>query len=261
MIKKSYDIKSFTKQRRRPLKALRHFQELLRNKEDTTQVFYIIEALNGDSFQKQFIKFATSNKGRKRLDQNRNLPELLDNHDWLRTLPEGSLGRAYLNFMTTEGLTAQGLVDEYTASGVNRDYGDPEMNIYGDRLRDTHDMLHVLTGFGRDALGEASVLGFTYALNGGPGVVFIAYGAAWEVRKTAPKGAPVLRSINEARRIGKAAQDIVYEDLTELLPRPLSEVRKYLNIELPTYYHEVHAHMRENGIDPYSVIGTDSAAA
>lgn len=257
----TYTADSFTKQRRRPLKALRHFRELIRNKEDTTQVFYVIEALNGDSFQKQFVKFANSEKGRKRLEENRHLPPLLDNHDWLRTLPEGSLGRAYLDFMTTEGLTAQGLVDEYTTSGVNRDYGHAEMNIYGDRLRDTHDMLHVLTGFGRDALGEASVLGFSHAQHGGPGVIFIAYGAAWEVRKTAPKGAPVLKSIHEARRIGKAAKDIVYEDLMELLPLPIEEVRAKLGIQMPTEYHKVHRKMRDQGMDPYAVIGANAVAA
>ena len=255
-----YTLKSFEKSRRRPLKALHHFRKLIENKEDTSQVFYIVEALNGNSFQKAFVKFANSEEGRKRLDEARYLPPLLDNHDWLRTLPDGSLGRAYLDFMTREGLTAKGLVDEYTASGINRDYGHPEMNIYGDRLRDTHDMLHVLTGFGRDALGEASVLGFSHAQHGGPGILFIAYGAAREVRKTAPKGAPVYKSINEARRIGKAAKDIAYEDLLELLPQQINDVRAQLGIELPTYYHAVHAQMRDNGIDPYGVIGSTAAA-
>lgn len=256
-----YTVKSFEKRRRRPIKAFKHFRKLIANKEDTTQVFYVIEALNGNSFQKRFVKFANSEKGQKRLKENRYLPKLLDNHEWLRTLPEGSLGRAYLDFMSTEGLTAQGLVDEYDRSGINRDFGYPEMNIYGDRSRDTHDMLHVLTGFGRDALGEASVLGYSYSQHGGLGVLFIAYGAAWEVRKTAPKGAPVLQSVHEARRIGKKAKDIVYEDLMALLPLPLEEVRAKLGIKLPTHYHAVHAKMRESGIDPYEVIGAEPTAA
>jgi len=231
MTKALYSIKSFEKRRRRPLKAFKHFRKLIANKEDTTQVFYVIEALNGNSFQKRFVKFANSEKGQKRLKENRYL-------------------------------TAQGLVDEYDRSNINRDFGHPEMNIYGDRSRDTHDMLHVLTGFGRDALGEASVLGFSHAQHGGLGILFIAYGAALEVRKTAPKGAPVLKSIHEARKIGKAAQDIVYEDIMELLPLPLDIVREKLGITLlPTHYHAVHAKMRENGIDPYGVIGADPVAA
>jgi len=139
----SYD--KIKRRRRRPLKALRHFRELIRNKEDTTQVFYIIEALNGNSFQKRFRKFAKSEKGQKRIAEDRFLPDILDNHEWLQSLPNGSLGRAYLDFMKSEGLTAHGLVEEY--------------------------------------------IGYTHAQHGGLGVIFIAYGAAWEIRKSAPKGA------------------------------------------------------------------------
>jgi len=250
-----YDLKTFEKRPRRPLKALHHFRELIKNKEDTTQVFYIIEALNGDAFQKGFVKFANSENGQKRLKDKRYLPDFLDNHDWLRTLPEGSFGRAYLDFMTHEGLTAQGLVEEYQTSGIRREFDHPEMNIYGDRLRDTHDMLHVLTGYGRDALGEASVLGYSHSQHGGLGVLFIAYGAAREIKKNAPKGSPVYKSINEGRRLGQAAKDLVYEDIMELLPRPLDEARKYLGIALPTHYHDVHAQMHARGIDPYGVVG------
>jgi len=200
-----------------------------------------------------------SEKGQKRIAENRYLPPLLDNHDWLQSLPDGSLGRAYLDFMTSEGLTAQGLVDEYSASGISRDYGHPLMNFFGDRSRDTHDMLHVLTGLGRDALGEASVLGYTHAQRSGFGVIFIAYGAALEIRKTAPKGAPILKSVREARKIGKAAKDIIYEDLMALLPLQLDDVRKTLNITLPTAYHEAHRIMLDDGIDPYDMIGTQAA--
>ncbi len=258
MTETSIDDIVLTRRRRRPFKALRHFRELIQNKEDTTQVFYIIEALNGNSFQSEFKKFAKSEQGQKRIQENRYLPPLLDDHDWLRTLPDGSLGRAYLDFMTSEGLTAQGLVDEYSASGIQRDFGHPLMNFYGNRARDTHDMLHVLTGFGRDALGEASVLGFTHGQRSGLGVIFIAYGAAWEVRKTAPKGAPVMESVREARRIGKAAKDIMYEDLIALLPLSLDAVRKTLNIKLPKAYRTAHRIMRKGGIDPYSMISAQT---
>ena len=163
--------------------------------------------------------------------------------------------------MTREGLTAQGLVDEYETSGIRREYDNPEMNLFGNRLRDTHDMLHVLTGYGRDALGEASVLGYSNSQNGGLGVLFIAYGAAREIRKNAPKGTPTFGSVREARRIGKAAKNIVYEDMMSLLPLPLDEVRKQLNITLPTVYHEAHRIMRDSGMDPYGLIGADGAAA
>jgi len=256
MSDKVYTYKKSMRRRRRPLKALHHFRKLLKNKEDTTQVFYVIEALNGDSFQKHFLKFANSEMGRHRLEEAKYLPPLLDDHDWLRTLPEQSLGHAYLEFMTREGLTAQGLVDEYVTSGIERDFRDPDMNIYGDRRRDTHDMLHVLTGFGRDALGEACVLAFSYAQHGGPGVAFIAYGAAFELKRSAPKGAPVIKSVRQAQKMGQTALDLIYYDVMELLPRPLSEVREMLNITCPTQYHAAHKIMHDVGVDPYTLFAT-----
>ena len=260
MTQPAYTFDKSLRRRRRPLKAYRHFRKLIANKEDTTQVFKVIEALNGDAFQNAFLEFANSPQGAQRLAERRHLPPLLDNHDALRAMPDGSLGRAYLDFMTREGLSAQGLVDEFEASGISRDYGNEDMMWYGHRRRDTHDMLHILTGLGRDALGEASVLGFTYGLYGGAGVAFIGYGAALEVRKSAPKGAPCLASVSEAKAIGKAAKDIVYEDIMALLPLPLEEVRARLNITLPTKYHRVHEMMRGVGMDPYADVIQPAAA-
>jgi len=70
---------------------------------------------------------------------------------------------------------------------------------------------------------------------------------------------PIFGAIGEAKRIGKAAKDIVYEDVLDLLPRPLDEVREMLNIEMPKKYHETHDMMRNVGIDPYELIGAKAA--
>jgi len=57
----------------------------------------------------------------------------------------------------------------------------------------------------------------------------------------------------------KAPKDLLYEDLMELLPLPLDEVRQRLNITLPTAYHEAHRIMRDGGMDPYDMIGAQAA--
>src|SRR3546814_16483062 len=46
---------------------------------------------------------------------------------------------------------------------------------YGYRLRDTHDLMHVLTGYGRDALGEQCVLLFTHGQNPSHGHLLLGY--------------------------------------------------------------------------------------
>ncbi len=47
----------------RPLKAWRHFRNLIADKEDTEQVFHIIAALRGRKFRKIAKKFWFSEKG------------------------------------------------------------------------------------------------------------------------------------------------------------------------------------------------------
>lgn len=261
MTTQTYTFDSNLRTRIKPVKAYRHFRNLMADKEDTTQVFEVINALNGNSYQKQFLKFANDPRGAKVLEANVYLPPLLDDHDALRELPEGTFGRAYLHFMETQNLTSQGLVDEYERfEGDFYDRFPTPMRSYSHRLRDTHDLLHVLTGYSRDALGELSVLAYSYAQHGGPGVAFISFMGAFEIAKGAPKGSPVRRAIYEGYRLGKAAEDIVYYDVMELLKQPLADVQAQLNVGTPHQYFAVHAAMRNQGIDPFEVIAAAQAA-
>ena len=238
----------------RPLKALKHFKNLIANKEDTSQVFHIIEALNGRALLNDLKRFLKTKEGAKRLSERRYLPPYLDNHKALKALPAGSLGRAYVDFMEREGLTAQGLVDEYADFTQDVPDYDDIIQWYANRLRDTHDLQHVLTTYGRDALGEACVLGFSYSQNKGPGVIFIAYMAAREVKKGMPRGAATFRAVREGQRIGKKAKKLVAQDILKLLNEPIDEVRTKLGIERPVIYHEIHNMCREKGIDPYAAL-------
>ncbi|MGB6231544.1 MAG: Coq4 family protein [Litorimonas sp.] len=244
------------RQKRRWVKAMHHFRKLIANKEDTSQVFHITNALNGTDLYKAFNRFLAHPEGRKRFEQRRYLPPLLDDRTRLRAMPAGSLAQAYCDFMDREGLTAQGLVDEFDSFLTDvEDNRTDAFKWYNARSRDTHDMQHVLTGYGRDALGETSVLAYSYQQTSGLGIQFIAYMGALEVKRWAPKGAPVLGAIREAARRGKAAENIMLYDLEDLLPRPLEDVRDMLNVSPMTVYPEVHRRMRDAGLDPYEAVG------
>jgi len=241
----------------RPFKALGHMRKLIADKEATEEVFYILRALNGNVYERRFQEFVASEDGQARMRQARVLPPLLDDHERWMALPDGSFGRAYVAFMQCEGLTAAGLVAESqkpTGSRAWREKSDPLRLWWGDRSRDTHDMYHVLTGLGRDALGEACVLSFTYPQHGGRGLKFIAWLAVLEARKALPKGAPAFRALRECERMGREAIDVDAQDLLALFPLPLSEVRERLRIGTPEAYHRCHALCRDAGIDPYMLI-------
>lgn len=245
----------------RPLKAWRHFRKLIADKEDTEQVFHILEALRDRRFARSAERFFATPTGRKVMTERQYLPAMLDDHDTLRQLPEGSVGRTYVDFMEREGLTAQGLVDEFDKFRHGQPRHDDMLELYGNRLRDTHDLFHILTGYGRDALGEQCVLAFSYSQTPSWGTLFIAWAGAREIRKGFGRRYPIYGAVREGQRIGRAAQQIAYQDIEALLAEPLGAARQRLGIAEPRVYKQVHAMMRADGIDPYDLLGTKAAEA
>lgn len=236
----------------RPLKALHHFRELIKDKENTEHVFHIFQSLPRPGFLKDAENYMASDKGRTIRAAEPHLPDLLDNHDLLRTMPEGSVAHAYCDFMEKEGLSAAGLEAEFDKF-MPRRFGD-QVEWYANRQRDTHDLLHVLTGYGRDALGEQCVLAFTYGQNPAFANLFIAYAGGWNMKKTVKSDAPVFKAIRQAQKMGKACPRVSECDITAFLAMPLDEARRSMNIEAPTHYREAHARFKAAGIDPYDLL-------
>lgn len=243
----------------RPFKALRHFRNLIKDKEDTEQVFHIFECLPRKGFLPEAQAFLSSPTGQRLMAEEPYLPDLLDDHRTLEKLPAGSVGRAYVDFMKSEGLSAAGLVAEEEKMGRRK--FDDQLQWYGNRLRDTHDLLHVLTGYGRDALGEQCVLGFTYGQNRNLGNYFIAYLGGLELRRRVKSDAPVMAAIRQGQRHGTIAQDIVKQDIRTLLAEPIDAARARLNIPAPTVYQQAHQNYRSCGIDPYDFLASQAVAA
>lgn len=243
----------------RPAKALHHFRELLKDKENTEEVFRIFESLPWKDLRKAGERFLTSEKGMDLRVREPFLPAILDDHAALRRMPAGSLAHAYCDFMESEGLTAQGLVDEFDRFAADKPKFNDQFQWYMNRMRDVHDMLHVLTGYGRDALGEACVLAFTYSQQPSPAHLFIGYMAGLNIGKQVKSSAPVLRAIREAQGLGKACPRLVEQSITELLPLPLADVRRKLNITPAMHYRAAHAVWGSMGVDPYDLLGKKAA--
>ena len=162
--------------------------------------------------------------------------------------------------MEAEGLTAAGLVAE--AERLGRPKFPDLLQWFMERSRDTHDLFHVLTGYGRDALGEQCVLLFTHGQSPSQGHLLIGYAGAANIKKMVPdSAAPVIGAVREAHRTGKGAPSLMAQAIRELLPRPLDDVRRALRIPQPQLYHECHRIWRAEGINPYDLLGNPAAAA
>lgn len=234
----------------RPFKTIKHFRKLIADKEDTEQVFHITNNLRGGRYIKDAMTFLQSDMGKALQAREAFLPDILDDHDALWKLPAGSLGRAYVAFMEREGLTANGLVDESKKFASKVPYYNDKIQWFNNYLRDTHDMCHILTGYGRDPLGEQCVLAFSYSQNFSLGFYFIAYAGGYEVKRRAPANTPVFSAIREAQRNGAKAKIIGHQDITALLPLPLDEVRNMLGIAPAAQYRAAHSIYDYAGVNP-----------
>lgn len=247
--------------RTRPLKAWRHFRELLKNKENTEEVFYIFESLPWKGARAAAERFLSTPAGQAMRASEPYLPDLLDDHAALRKLPKGSVAHAYCDFMEREGLSAAGLVAESDRFRKGRYEFNDQFTWYLDRQRDTHDLQHVLTGYGRDALGEQCVLAFTYGQQPSPGHLFIGYLGGIEISRKQRLKVPVLGAVREAQKLGAGCPRITEQPIRDLLALPLEEARRRLNITPTTLYTKAHTMWRANGIDPYNLLEPTKKAA
>ena len=113
-----------------------------------------------------------------------------------------SLVQRYLQFINEQGLSADGLVEasEEQADALE---ADSDLALFATRQRDMHDLWHVLTEYGRDELGEACLLSFTYAQNKNRGVGFIAFVGCFKLYRR--HGLSAARSIFSAYLDGRRA--------------------------------------------------------
>jgi ubiquinone biosynthesis protein COQ4 len=100
-----------------------------------------------------------------------------------------------------------------------------------DRMRDQHDLWHVVLGYGADVLGEAALLAFTFAQTGNAAIgVLVLVGLA-RIRAT---DARLL--IARAFVRGLRAAWFPAQEWETLLALPLDEVRARLRIDPPAPY-------------------------
>jgi len=211
-----------------PFEAVRAVRRLLANPEDTSQVFAIFRALRGKSGLNAFRRFAASPTGAQVIGEKRRLLDTLSDRARLAALPAESFGRRYFEFMETEQLTAEGLVE--ASQSWESDPVPADVELFRERMRDAHDLTHVLTGYGRDPLGEVCLLAFMYAHTRNRGAALIVLMSLMRMPRAGR------RAVFEAWRNGKEARWLQDQDYEALLPRPLDAVRRELNIAEPDLY-------------------------
>lgn len=239
-------------------RAFAAIRELLRDPDETSHVFTIIESLSGRSPEYVLGLFNATADGRRLLATRESIVPILADSEALRAMPAGSMGHAYLAFVEAEGINARGLVAASDEGKTNVRVAGSDGAYVHERMRDTHDLWHALTGYQGDVLGEIALLAFTLTQTRNPGVAVIALAGFVQIRKVSG-----LRFVTQAFQRGLRAQSLPAVDWKAMLPLPLSEVRSRLNISAPPVYTPVRSDaLRERGvIGPRKKMRSASATA
>ena len=240
-------------------KALRHFRVIVKDKERTDEIFGYFDALPWRSVGETAAAFLATDQGRQIFQSEPFLPDILDDHETLRQMPKGSFADAYCNFMEAENLTAYGIVEESEVTRKGTVRIDDGVEWYNDRLRDVHDIIHVLTGYGRDTLGEQCLFVWQSHQRPCPGRLSISWIAMLLMKAKLKTKAPFFAAYLQARRDGQVTQRLAEQPIRDLLPLPLEEVRRRLNIPEPAKYLQVLEIWRSEGTGPHALLGAQAA--
>ncbi len=208
--------------------ARRAMDALSANPDDTAQAIVAIGAMAGNSAERCFRRFAGSPGGARILSEKRELYDVLSDIDGLGAMPEGSLGRAIWSFHTIEQISAEGLKGASEAAAGEDNYfgGDDDRPRFARRLRELHDVFHVLTGYGRDVRGEIACLAFTYSQTRNTGIGYVVL----RVLRRAGWRSEMGRVIRQAYWRGRRAKWLIDADWETLLSQPLEQLREDLGV-------------------------------
>ncbi|MCH8489162.1 MAG: ubiquinone biosynthesis protein COQ4 [Oceanicaulis sp.] len=237
----STDAYAFPFQPVRPLGALAAFRDLVNDPEDTRHVFRFFSAAQGRTGEASFRRFCASAYGQGVIANRQGLADTLTDRAMLEACGPGSFAAAYLHYLDSEGLDPLGVYEAAVAVNpahyemLERDY--PQFSAYTWSMSLTHDLYHVLTGYGRNPLGEALLLVFTGVQPGSRGSRLLGAMAGLRIRSEIPRW-PVGRMMRNAAAMARAAEPMPVRDLSELFALPLDEARAALSITPDPLYRD-----------------------
>ncbi len=221
-----------------PRRALRAARTLAQNPDDLPQVFTIIESLSGHTLERIAARFGHSEEGRRLLAEKPDIVQLLADRKALAKLPQGSLGRAYLDFVERENISAAGIREAGAMGTAHPEALPAPLDWIHARMRDTHDLWHAAVGYSGDVLGETALLAFTLAQTRNPAIALIV-GIGLFKTLGSPHAAEARRTILDGFRRGRKAAWLASQPWESLLALPVTEVRRRLSLEAPPVYTEI----------------------
>ncbi len=216
-------------------RGYRALKTLLDDSQRTEMAFEIFDALDPNMRERGLRRILRYAQGRRLFYEQPSLLEALRDKERLKALPAGSFGHAYLQHMEKHGLDVDKLIVLRRDTEEFQSSHEPGLEWFGERQSLSHDLWHVLTGYGADDLGEATLLAFALAQHGGLANWLLTIGAG--IRTVQTRGLSYAAELWRAWRRGRRAVPLDAVPYEQLLGEPLSSVRAALKIGEPERLH------------------------
>lgn len=201
-------------------------------------VFRLLRPFHGPRLDTIYARVMADETGRRILQEGRSLQPTLLDFPRLRGLPDGTLGREYLRFMEDNAIDITSFCEASLRHMAREDYANDEAWNLVNRARDIHELVHVVSGYGTDELGEMCELAFFMREDPRPRASRLAIRvnlAGFRRRGYRHGGALVA----EAFRRGSRASLLIGADWEGMMEWPLERVRHHLGISEPTPYEPI----------------------
>jgi len=198
----------------------RALRGILRHPDDTRQVFTLFLVMNAKHIPGFLARFIAEPGAVALLHEQPALDSRSVDFAALARLPADTLGGAYARHLSTRGLSP----DIFKAPpGVP-----PTIAYLAQRLRQSHDVWHVITGYDTSVDDELALLAFSYQQSKMPGPALLATVGAVRFSLQYPG---VIAKVRDGFRRGKAARSLIAVRWEDLWTTPLAEVRERFAIE------------------------------
>lgn len=195
-----------------------------------TDIYEAFLGMEAPILARAYYQVRSHPNGSKLFRDKPDLLAVLNDREYLASLPFGSLGHAYLSFLNTNKLDA-GVFGEAETIRPIAEKNNWDDDFYYMVVRGTalHDMFHTIGGYGPDIAGEMANIGFHCGQMEPAGPL---EKLGWFGALTLP-GAPVpfkLRYYRQAVERGRRADLLMAAPWEALLPKPYGAVQRTLGV-------------------------------
>lgn len=187
----------------------------------TDQVLVFSTYANAGTMHRRLHRFYDDPRGQRLFREQRTIDSHAIDLDALAALPDGSLGHAYATFLRSRGITPE------IFDGAPERVSDPKAAYVIQRMRQTHDLWHVVTGHETDPFGEIALQAFTFGQIGAPSTLVLSAAGTLNFRRLRPG---LVRAVIAAFKAGRAANPFVVFPWEDHWATPLVEVQRLLNV-------------------------------